>query len=369
LNNILLNSSNGISVTEMMRNKEGNIVDAVTILANDAAVKFTGLSREIYLSKTAKEIDPNILESPYGKICLQTLATGEPSVTQYFLEPTSRWLELTISKMDDDHLIHIFTDVTSIKETQLKLEHLVEDLKRSNTNLEEFAYAASHDMQEPIRKIQFFSDRLQEELGDALNERQNYLFQRLQNASDRMRTLINDLLAYSRVSRGSFEFTDVDLNQKLQLVLGDLELQVQEKNAQINADKLPTVKGNSRQLQQLFQNILNNALKYNKENEAPRIDIFYEKVRGMEIRPEFSLEEGNRLFHHIIIRDNGIGFKQNDSDRIFNVFTRLHGASEYKGTGIGLSIARKVVENHRGYIWAESEPDKGSIFNILLPAE
>lgn len=369
LNNILVNSSNGISVTEMIRDENGHIVDAATILANDAAIKFTGLPGEIYLSKRAKEIDPHIFESDYGKICLQTLATGEPSFTQYFLEATGRWLELTISKMDDDHLIHIFTDVTPIKEAQLKLEHLVEDLKRSNANLEEFAYAASHDMQEPIRKIQFFSDRLQEELGSALSERQNYLFERLQQASDRMRTLIDDLLTYSRVSRGAFEYSEVDLNQKLQLVLGDLELQIQEKNARVYSDPLPKVKGNSRQLQQLLQNILNNALKYSKENEAPRIDIFYEKLKGMEIKPELSAEEGSRKFHLIIIRDNGIGFKQNDADRIFNVFTRLHGTSEYKGTGIGLSISRKVVENHKGYIWADSEPEQGAAFKILLPAE
>ena len=368
LNNILVNSNNGISVTEMIRDEKGNIVDASTILANDAAVKFTGLPREVYLTKTSKELDPNILESAYGQICLQTLATGEPSFTQYFLEATGRWLELTISKMDDDHLIHIFTDVTPIKETQLRLEHLVEDLKRSNTNLEEFAYAASHDMQEPIRKIQFFSDRLQDELAQSLNERQKYLFNRLQNASDRMRTLIDDLLVYSRVSRGYFENSEVDLNQKLELVLGDLELQVQEKNAQIHTVPLPTIKGNSRQLQQMFHNILGNALKYSKNNELARIDIFYEKVKGMEVQPEFSIEEGNRLFHLIIIRDNGIGFKQSDAERIFNVFTRLHGASEYKGTGVGLSIARKVVENHKGYIWAESEPDKGAAFKILLPA-
>jgi light-regulated signal transduction histidine kinase (bacteriophytochrome) len=270
--------------------------------------------------------------------------------------------------MDDDHLIQIFTDVTSVKETQLRLERLVDDLKRSNGNLEEFAYAASHDMQEPIRKIQFFSDRLQAELGAALTERQEYLFQRLQNASDRMRTLIDDLLAYSRVSRGSLEFTEVDLNQKLQLVLGDLELQVQEKQADVRAEALPIVAGNSRQLQQLLQNLLNNALKYSKEGESSRIDIFYEPVKGMEVKPELSSEEGNRRFHHIIIRDNGIGFRQEDSDRIFNIFTRLHGASEYRGTGVGLSIARKVVENHKGYIWADSEPGKGAAFNIMLPA-
>jgi PAS domain S-box-containing protein len=369
LNSILVNSSNGISVTEMIRDEKGNVVDASTILANEAAIKYTGLPREVYLAKTAKEIDPNVLESEYGKICLQTLATGEPSFTQYFLEFTGRWLELTMSKMDDDHLIHIFTDITPIKEAQLRLEHLVEDLKRSNSNLEEFAYAASHDMQEPIRKIQFFSDRLQEELGNALTDRQKYLFDRLQNASDRMRTLIDDLLTYSRVSRGAFERSDVDLNQKLQLVLGDLELQVQEKNAQIHTVDLPKVKGNSRQLQQMFHNILSNSLKYSKENESASIDIFYEKVKGMEVRPEFSIEEGNRLFHLIIIRDNGIGFKQNDAERIFNVFTRLHGASEYKGTGVGLSIARKVVENHNGYIWAESEPGTGAAFKILLPVE
>ena len=369
LNSILVNSSNGISVTEMIRDENGNIIDAATILANDAAIKYTGLPREVYLSKTAKEIDPNILQSQYGQTCLQTLATGEPSFTQYFLEFTGRWLELTMSKMDDDHLIHIFTDITPIKEAQLKLEHLVEDLKRSNANLEEFAYAASHDMQEPIRKIQFFSDRLQDELGNALTERQKYLFDRLQNASDRMRTLIDDLLTYSRVSRSSFEDSEVDLNQKLQLVLGDLELQVQEKNAKINTVDLPTVKGNSRQLQQMFHNILSNSLKYSKADEAAAIDIFYEKVKGMEIKPELTIEEGNRLFHFIIVRDNGIGFKQSDAERIFNVFTRLHGASEYKGTGVGLSIARKVVENHKGYIWAESEPGKGAAFKILLRVE
>ncbi|MGZ3845437.1 MAG: PAS domain S-box protein [Flavisolibacter sp.] len=367
LNNILVSSSNGISVTEMIRNESGKIVDLATILANDAAVKFTGLDKDTYLTKTVKEIDPEVFDSDYGKICMQTLTTGQPSLTQYFLESTGKWLELTVSKMDDDHLIQIFTDITPAKETQLRLEHLVEDLKRSNANLEEFAYAASHDMQEPIRKIQFFSDRLQAELGVALTERQQYLFQRLQNASDRMRTLIDDLLAYSRVSRGSLEFTEVDLSQKLQLVLGDLELQVQEKHAQVMAEALPVVRGNSRQLQQLLQNLLNNALKYSKEGENPRIDIFYEPVKGMEVKPELSSDEGNRRFHHIIIRDNGIGFRQDDSERIFNIFTRLHGASEYRGTGVGLSIARKVVENHKGYIWADSEPGQGAAFNILLP--
>ena len=112
---------------------------------------------------------------------------------------------------------------------------------------------------------------------------------------------------------------------------------------------------------------MNNALKYSKEEGKPLIDILYKKVKAADVRPELPLEDGTKLFHLITIRDQGIGFRQADAERIFQVFTRLHGSAEYSGTGVGLSIARKVVENHRGYIWAESEPGKGSIFKVLLP--
>ncbi|MBO9682581.1 MAG: PAS domain-containing protein, partial [Flavisolibacter sp.] len=351
LNNILINSSNGISVTEMMRDENGTIIDAKTILANDAAVSFTGLTREMYLSKTAKEIDPDILESHYGKTCIKTLETGEPSFTQYYLEYTGRWLELTISKMDDAHLIHIFTDVTPIKEAQLQLERLVKDLKRSNVNLEEFAYAASHDMKEPIRKIHFFANRLKEELEPLLNQRQHLLFDKLETASQRVSDLIDDLLTYSQVTKGmEEEQQEVNLDEIIKAVLQDLELQVHEKDAEVKIAPLPAVKGNRRQLQQLFQNLINNALKYSKENEHPVISITASLVKGRDVKPELPLERGNLHYHLIEVSDNGIGFSQHDAERIFNVFTRLHGNSEYKGTGVGLSIARKVAENHKGFI-------------------
>ncbi|MGN6400429.1 MAG: PAS domain-containing sensor histidine kinase [Flavisolibacter sp.] len=367
MNNILVNSSNGISVTEMVRNEKGVIIDAKTILANDAAVRYTGLPREIYLNKTAREIDPGILESAYGQVCLKTLATGEPSFTQYYLEYTGRWLELTMSKMDKDHLIHIFTDVTPMKEAQLQLEHLVKDLKRSNANLEEFAYAASHDMKEPIRKIHFFANRLKEELEPMLNDRQQGLFNKLESASERMGSLIDDLLTYSQVTKGVAEPQQVDLNKTIKAVMVDLELQLQEKNAEVTTTLLPTVEGNSSQLQQLFQNLLNNALKYSKHNERPVISITASVVKGREVKPELLVEEGNKHYHFIELRDNGIGFEQQDAERIFNVFTRLHGNSDYKGTGVGLSIARKVAENHGGFIWAESKEGRGATFKILLP--
>ncbi|MBA2330582.1 MAG: hypothetical protein H0V91_13310 [Flavisolibacter sp.] len=162
---------------------------------------------------------------------------------------------------------------------------------------------------------------------------------------------------------------EVDLNTKVETVLEDLELEIQDKQAQITVDQLPVIKGHKRQLQQLFQNILSNALKYSKQNTPSIIHINSSLIKGKDTSLHLSGDDVNRLYHLIEVKDNGIGFDQNESHRIFNVFTRLHGNAEFKGTGVGLSIARKVVENHHGYIWAQSEPGIGSTFKILLPAD
>jgi signal transduction histidine kinase len=369
LDNILENSSNGISVSQVFRDWNGKVVDALTILANDAAVKYIGFPKDIYLSKRATEIEPGVIGSPYYQACIDTLETGEPFVMQYRMEATSRWLELTVSKMDNDHLIQVFTDITPVKEVQLQVERYVEELKRSNQNLEEFAYAASHDLKEPIRKIHFFSERLREELKDGLTENQKSLFGKMEHASRRMEILINDLLAYSQVSRDGTAKEEIDLNAKLQTVLDDLELEVAQKKAEIKVDHLPVVKGNRRQLQQLFQNLVSNALKYTRPGYAPRVHISSKKVKAAEVRQHIPAGPGDSLYHFIEVRDNGIGFEQKEAERIFNVFTRLHGNSEYRGSGVGLSIAQKVVANHQGYIWAESEPGKGASFKILLPVD
>jgi PAS domain S-box-containing protein len=369
LDNILANSSNGISVTEMVRNENGNVIDATTILANDSAIKLTGLPREFYLSKTAKEIDPGILESPYGILCLKTLNDGEPGIIQYFLEHTRKWLELTISKMDDDHLIHIFTDVTPIKESQLQLERTVEELRKSNQNLEEFAYAASHDLKEPIRKIHFFSDRIKTTLGDRMTDEEKRSFERMELASLRMNSLIDDLLTYSKISIRPATFEPVDLNQLVDQVLSDLDLEIDQRSASIRIDKLCTIQGHHRQLQQAFQNLLANALKYGRSGVKIEIHIRYKQTQGKDIGLSLSSIQNENLYHVIEIVDNGIGFEPEDAERIFNVFTRLHGNTEYKGTGVGLSIVRKVIENHNGFITAHGEPGKGSIFSVYFPAK
>jgi PAS domain S-box-containing protein len=255
-----------------------------------------------------------------------------------------------------------------IQERTLELENSNQELKRSNKNLEEFAYAASHDMKEPIRKIHFFADRLKGELGDQLTESQCRLFERLESATKRMGSLIDDLLTYSQVSRSTSKLELVDLNEMVKLAREDLDLKIGEKKPVITVDPLPTLMGHKRQLQQLFENLLSNALKYSKEGVVPQINIHYRLLKGGETTHNLSAEESSKLFHLVEVQDNGIGFAPEDSTRIFNMFQRLHGRSEYEGSGIGLSIVLKVVENHKGHVWAEAEPGKGATFSIMLPA-
>jgi light-regulated signal transduction histidine kinase (bacteriophytochrome) len=246
-----------------------------------------------------------------------------------------------------------------------ELESLNSELKRSNDNLEEFAYAASHDLKEPIRKINFFASRLKRELAATLSEEQARLFDRMERSALRMSTLIDDLLTFSHISKEASKAEPVDLNAKMQAVLEDLELEIAEKGATITVDPLPTIKGHERQVQQLFQNLVGNALKYSKPGTPPEVRIRYKEVSGAEA-PVSLPENGSNRYHLVEISDNGIGFKQEDATRIFNVFTRLHGNAEYKGSGVGLSIARKVAENHGGCITAESVPGEGATFRVLL---
>jgi PAS domain S-box-containing protein len=366
LDNILRHSANGISVTRVFRNEEGKVIDGRTILANDAAVNFAGIPRELYLGKSAVELDPGIIDSPYYQLCLITLETGEPQFTQYFLDFSKRWLEISISRLNHDHIITIFTDVTPAKETQLQLENSLSELKRSNESLEEFTRAASHDLKEPIRKVQFFVERLKSKLEARLDEEEKSMMERMENAAARMKLLVDDLLEYAHINQTA-EREDIDLNKKLQIVLSDLELLVSEKRATIEAGLLPVVNGYRRQLQQLFHNLLGNAMKYAKPGVPPVVTVTAKEVSGAGSGLNVSTVDAEKRFHLIEVRDNGIGFEQEYADKIFNVFTRLHGNHEYSGTGVGLAIVRKVVENHKGYIEAESSPGEGAAFRVLLP--
>jgi light-regulated signal transduction histidine kinase (bacteriophytochrome) len=242
-----------------------------------------------------------------------------------------------------------------------------EELARSNTNLEEFAYAASHDMKEPIRKIHFFSDRIRASLADKFPAEELRYFTRMEEASRRMTSLIDDLISYSQVSLRPKSLEEINLNRLIEIVLTDLDLEIEQKKAKIHAGKLGSVPGHQRQLQQAFQNLIANSLKYSQANQVPEISIESKIVPGQDTGLHLSADEQQKEFRMITIRDNGIGFDQEDAERIFNVFTRLHGNAEYRGTGVGLSIVRKVIENHQGYVKAESQQGMGARFMVFLP--
>jgi PAS domain S-box-containing protein len=247
-----------------------------------------------------------------------------------------------------------------------QLQASVYDLQRSNENLQQFAYIASHDLQEPLRKIQSFGDLLRTQYADALGDGSPYL-ERMQSAASRMSMLIKDLLNYSRIATTQDITAPVALSDVLDRVLSDLDLVISETSAQVSVDPLPTVVGDGSQLGQLFGNLLSNALKFRKPNQVPVIQVNVHFVSATELPPSNTPTRLSSSYHRIDVVDNGIGFDETYVDRIFQVFQRLHGKNKYAGTGIGLAICQKVVANHGGVITARSQPGQGAIFSVYLP--
>lgn len=238
------------------------------------------------------------------------------------------------------------------------------ELERSNKELIEFNYAASHDLQEPLRKIQTFISRVNEAEKDNLTDKGKEYLERIIKASTRMRVLIDDLLQYSRTNKSDALFEDIDLNETLEDVKLDLSEIILENNALINAPILPHINGIPYQISQLFINLIGNSIKYRKENEDPIITITYEKVKTKE---DNIPDESHSEFHKIVFTDNGIGFDPEYSERIFLLFNRLHAKTEYPGTGVGLAICKKIISNHNGYIKAIGKPNEGASIVIYIP--
>ncbi|GAB3930430.1 PAS domain-containing sensor histidine kinase [Larkinella terrae] len=248
-----------------------------------------------------------------------------------------------------------------------ELEGTNQDLLRSNENLMRFAYVASHDLQEPLRKIQSFGSLLQSQYADGLGENGVDLINRMQSSAGRMSELIKDLLAYSRISTRQQAFDAVSLAEIVSKVLETLELQIYQSHAHIEVNELPTVSGDGSQLGQLFQNLLSNAIKFSRSDSAPQIRIQYDQVAASDLPKNLRIARQASRYHLVQVIDNGIGFDEKYADRIFEVFQRLHGKSAYSGTGVGLAICQKVVENHGGAITAHSQPGQGSTFRVYLP--
>ncbi|MGZ5253749.1 MAG: ATP-binding protein [Flavitalea sp.] len=272
--------------------------------------------------------------------------------------------------LKDDHdkpykIIGASRDITRIREYEESLKRKIRELDRSNKELEEFAYIASHDLQEPIRKINTFSERLRDRAKNELSSDSILYLDKMLNSATNMRMLIDNLLEFSRTSRTNLPYDHCELESILKDSLSELELKFEETGATIVKSKLPAIEAICSQMQQTFNNLISNAIKFRKPGTPPVI-----KVTCVEV--SFEEKEQNRLptdlkYYKLTFEDNGIGFEPEYSGKIFQIFQRLHGKSEYPGSGIGLAIVKKIIDNHHGMIYAQSEPGKGATFIIYLP--
>lgn len=252
----------------------------------------------------------------------------------------------------------VLRDVTEQRRVEEELTRANRELQRSNSDLENFAAVASHDLQEPLRKIQAFGERLESKFGQSLPERGQDYLGRMQNAAGRMSDLIQDLLEFSRVTTRAQPFEWISLGEIARRVCSDLEVQIERTRGRVDVGELPELAADPLQIRLLFQNLIGNGLKFHRQGVPPVVSV------NAELREE----DGLRVCD-LIIEDNGVGFDEKYLDRIFEVFQRLHGRGVYEGTGMGLAIARKIVERHDGSITAKSEPEKGTKFIITLPVE
>ncbi|MBS1564699.1 MAG: PAS domain S-box protein, partial [Bacteroidetes bacterium] len=240
-----------------------------------------------------------------------------------------------------------------LRENQLVLESYIEELNRSNLELQQFAFVASHDLQEPVRKLLFYSDYLLRKYSSGMDAKGGDYLSHMHHAAERMRSLIQALLIFSQINKAQVELKPVDLNEIVNDARQDMEIAISEKKAVINVDELPVIDADQRMMRQLFENIIGNSLKYAKKTELPVIDITCRKSDG---------------FVELGFKDNGIGFDQQFLPQMFMLFQRLHAREIYEGTGLGLAICRKIVEMHKGRIWAEGKEGEGATFYVSLPA-
>jgi PAS domain S-box-containing protein len=327
------------------------------LLANESLIKIFGTTREQILgenynqNKTWKKT--GLIES-----AREALSNGTESRRETHLKVSRGkevWLDCRFtpfSSHGEPHLLLSVDDITISKQAEESLKIYAARLEQSNRDLQEFAYIASHDLQEPLRKVLAFGDRLESKYGNLLDETGRDYLKRMRDASQRMQTLINDLLSFSRVSTRAQPFIEVDLNLLAREVVSDLEFQIDRTNGYVIIDNLPIIEADPTQMHQLFQNLIANALKFHREDAPPTIHV---SSQIMDAKCQ------------ILVKDNGIGFEIQYLDRIFKPFQRLHSRQEYEGSGMGLAICRRIVERHGGEITATSTPGAGSTFIITLP--
>lgn len=334
-------------------------------MANKPLSKVIGFPFEEFIASDSLQAYKQLFEKSWQSECkgeVNLIDGGKPIPVQLSLTTIEIEKEISLSI--------ILTDLTAQKNTQKqlrsnneKLEEINLALELSNHDLHQFASIASHDLQEPLRKIQIFSSLMKDKENDLAPDIRKYL-DKIVESSGRMKNLIVDILNYSRLSANISRVENTDLNEVVNEIIEDFELIINEKKAIIRVNDLPVINVKRGQIRQVFQNIISNALKFSKPGEPPLIEIFSTRISQKSFDAEQN-EDG--LFYLISIKDNGIGFDEKYVNNIFDLFERLHSKDTYEGTGIGLAIAKKIIEKHHGLITASSKTGGGAEFKIILP--
>ncbi|MCM4173395.1 PAS domain-containing protein [Arenibacter sp. TNZ] len=306
---------------------------------------------KIYDEKVKLALEDNVISNFVYRIITKT---GKVK----YLQNTGHFLQ--------SEFIGVVKDITKELKNEQKLKDKNLELKHSNKELESFNRVASHDLQEPLRKIQLFISRISDSSSNNFSKQEEEYLDKIRSSANRMQTLIKYLLSYSRLNITKKDYLLVDLNLVLEKVLEDLEAPIKETGMEIIIGDLPEISGVPFQLEQLFNNLISNSVKYHSLQQRPQIKIDCVKLERNQITDDFHKKA--KQYYCISIEDNGIGFDQKNADKIFELFLRLHYKNEYSGSGIGLAICKKIVNKHKGHIVAKGEPNKGAIFYIYLPA-
>ena len=340
----------GLALHEIIYDSNRNAVDYIIYDVNPAYEQIIGLNRNDVLGKKASEIygtgNPHYID-----IYANVAENRKSQQFEAYFEPMNKYFQISVISPEKGKFATVFEDITKRKYDEQELTRTMEELKRSNNELQQFAYAASHDLQEPLRMVSSFSQLLERRYKNRLDEDADEFIEFIVEGAKRMKDLIDDLLIYSRVTRKEKEFEEVDFNKILAVTLSNFSVLIKEQNVTITHDTLPTIFADASQMGQVFQNMIGNAIKFHGKTD-PRIHIsVHEDLNGWTFE----------------VKDNGIGIDKKYQKQIFEVFRRLHTRKEYPGTGIGLSICQKIIERHGGKLWVDSTPDIGTTFYFTIP--
>jgi PAS domain S-box-containing protein len=365
LESILDTSRSGIVTYKAIRDKD-KVTDFRIEFANTAAADLAGIKANEIIGKKLSEIPSYAQDKSLIEKCTRVVETGNQEQFEMLYNQQDKpvWLSVLLARLEDG-VTASFHNITETKKYEEELQSNIKLLAESNKELEQYAYVASHDLQEPLRKIIIYAGLLNNSERNKLDEKAVTFLDKIAHAATRMSSLIYGILNFSSVKRED-SFLLTDLNQVLHNVLDDLEMQIEQSKAVIQKETLPVVEAIPLQITQLFHNIISNALKFTRQVEAPLITIKSSELKREELDKYRELNKGIRHYC-IIITDNGIGFKQQYADQIFGMFKRLNDKQLFPGSGIGLALCRKVVGNHNGVIIAKGTEGAGASFHIVLP--